>query len=189
MAVYKRAGLKAKLSPRPTLRALSIADRGIADAEVGHTEEIMKNYPNLIKVDAQLFTFFGRAYALKPEIQSFKKEDLKKYRTGVKRGSYWDQEFIKGIPVTKVESCNQLFDILMAGRIDIGLCPDGVFNNQSNEQREKHKNIRAIGPPIVALPMYHYVHKKNKHLIPLLEKTIREMVTDGSIDPTRSWLK
>lgn len=56
----------------------------------------------------------------------------------------------------------------------------------------KNKNFSVNGwesltPPLVETNLYHYLHKKNKPLVPTLSDSLQEMQRDGEINREREW--
>ncbi len=187
--IYETAGLNLELLPQPTLRSLNNANNGVVDGEAGKLERSVEGFSNLIKVDAPIFTYTGQAYALRPDIETYKPSLLDSAKMGIKRDAQWALDAIGDRKVLKAESCRQLFELLLAKHIDVALCPSRIKNNLDPSLAAKYRAVRPLEPPIVTFPIYHYVHKSNQDIVPLLEKTIRQLTLDGTIDPRESWLK
>jgi hypothetical protein len=58
--------------------------------------------------------------------------------------------------------------------IDFLLLPDYIINKIKGSLTEglqtKFKKVYKLEPPVIEVKIYHYLHKRNKHLFPLLEK-------------------
>lgn len=56
------------------------------------------------------------------------------------------------------------------------------YNGITTISKMKLKNVREMDPPLESIPVYHYVHKTNKHLVPVLKYIIKEIYEDGTAD-------
>lgn len=73
-----------------------------------------------------------------------------------------------------------LFRALDHGRIDISV-EDRVLGILTLKQLSI-KGVRILEPPITRVTLYHYINKKHQHLVPKLEKALRQMKKHHEID-------
>ena len=174
--VYERAGLKAEFIPLPHKRSLLSANQGIMDAEVGRISGLEKRYPNLLRVNVKLLDLFGAAYVLdESPITIYRRELLDTVRTGAIFGVQWSLKELDGRDAEMTVDYDKLIGMLIDKRMDMAL--GTTFSVEAALKRKGYRDtrIRILEPLIFCEPLYHYVHKKHAHLIPLLEKTLREL--------------
>ncbi|BBO72067.1 hypothetical protein DSCA_59970 [Desulfosarcina alkanivorans] len=85
---------------------------------------------------------------------------------------------------TTVNSNESLFKILGARRVDIIVITR--VNGLEVMQQLKIPGIRPLEPPIESYPLYHYRHKKNRHLMPEITAALEEMEKEGLIKKIRA---
>ena len=108
-------------------------------------------------------------------------EDLKAYSiarvSGVRHSELCSAGFKN---VTELFDSNKLIRFLALKRSDIGI--DARINGLIYAKRLKLSHrVKAIPTPLKTRLLYHYVHEKNKHLIPLLDTVFKKMVKSGEM--------
>ena len=43
------------------------------------------------------------------------------------------------------------------------------------------KDIKALEPPLDSLPLYHFLHRKNKELVPLIGEKLKALKEEGFV--------
>jgi len=174
--VYERAGLAVEFVPLPHKRSLAQANEGTLDGEVGRIAGIEKDYPNLMRVNVRVLTLTGVAYVMESwGISRYDDLLLDKVRLGTILGVVWSKKKIGNRHCVFVNDYKTLFNMLLARRIDMALASsisaEAVFKSGLVDSGK----IRKLDPPIHIAPLYHYVNVKNAGLVPLLEKTLRQL--------------
>lgn len=179
--VYEKAGLKAKFIAIPHKRSVKNAHNGITDGDVGRNPVVETKFKNLRRVGVPISESLGSAYTSNENIKSFDHDQLKNYHVGYVHGVHW----VEKLNITNAKTVNtyeQLAKMLHNKRIDIALGTDISMDAALINLGENINNIRKLNPNANISPTFHFVHKKNEAIIPLLEKTILKIKNDGYWD-------
>lgn len=177
--VYERAGIQAKFIPLPHNRSLASANEGTVDGDVGRITSVEEKYPNLLKVNVKLMNVTGAVYTTNKDISLYHDYLLKEYRVGHVLGVSWTYNKMKGLKSTTAHDYKALFEMLIMDRVDIVLATGASADAVLNDLGEKASKVRKLQPFIFTSPIYHYVNKKNKVIIPRLEKALKELKEEG----------
>jgi len=79
------------------------------------------------------------------------------------------------------DSLEQGIRLLENNRIDIMLY-FGIPATAAIREIYPHSKIRKISENFIEVPLYHYLHKRNQHLAPKIEKALRRLVSSGERD-------
>ncbi|MBU6952289.1 ABC transporter substrate-binding protein [Hahella sp. HN01] len=178
---YQRLGLTLKVLPQPGQRSLLTADSGLIDGELFRIKGMDEIYKNLIRVPIAIVEIDIVAFSRKENsIVITGWESLTPYKVGYNRGVKVIEENL--LPPTRVEPSNTVenaLKMLDAGRTDIAI--DGLLNGLMIINDLGLDNIVSIEPPLEVIHGYHYLHKKNLHLLKPLTEVLREMEEAGVI--------
>ncbi|MBL7004300.1 MAG: hypothetical protein ISR69_09770 [Gammaproteobacteria bacterium] len=166
--VYNELGHTLTILEYPQGRALIESNAGLVDAELFRVEGIDKQYKNLIQVPGAISFSRILAYVKKDSHLTPKNwTDLKGLRVGYVIGAKIVERKLKGIRSVGVHRPEQLFDMLKRGRLDVAV--------YTATTAKIHDDIIPINTPLLKVPVYHYIHKKNKHLLILLRDSIQQL--------------
>lgn len=178
---FERLGYQIIIRHRPVERSIREANRCDADGEFMRIEGIERLYPNLILVNEHLFNFEFVTFTTLPVLKIEGWTSLFNTRVGIVIGWKIVEEQLAGVKLRyDVPDPISLFKMLEAGRIDAAVYAR-LQGSYILEQLEI-SGIRIIEPPLAVKPMFLYMNKKYLKLIPELERVLREMKSDGSID-------
>jgi polar amino acid transport system substrate-binding protein len=182
---FKRIGREAQIVPLPAERSLINANRGINDGDLLRVEGIEKAYPNLVRVPVRLIDFEFVAFSKKtvPPISGW--NDFKPYSVAIIRGwKILETNVLGTAGLTKVEDAEILFRFLESDRADIAIY------ERLQGYHVIHKlgltDIHVVEPPIIIKPMFLYLHKKHRRLIPALEKALKQLIQDGTYETIKA---
>ena len=181
---YRRIGYEVRFDDLPGRRALEWADSGLTDGDVARIEGTEHKFPNLLRVKVPVIHFRGVAFAKTVDRPVHCWEDLEGLRIGVVRGIRYSTLGTEGMSPYFANDMTHLFTILDMGRIEVAVA---VLRAGQIEIARHFKNsgIRVIGSPLYSAPLYHFVHKKHRELVPRLEAVLSEMTTSGEMQ--RLW--
>lgn len=176
---YARAGLKMKPVFMQLEQSLISSNSGQTDGEMARIKKISMNYSNLLIVPVPLITVHAIAFSTNKDIYISKWSDLKDYRVTIVKGTKFIEAATQDINRTLVMHFKDAFHALQEGKTDIIVVPKlagltAIFLN-------KYKNIITVSKPLKSLPLYHFVHKKNANVIPLLTPILQKMRDSGEI--------
>ena len=168
----------------PGKRALQMSSSGILDGESNRVGAIAERYPTLIKVPTPFTEITATAFYIDDNISVRKREDLAKYRLGVLNGVVFSKKITKGYNSIGANSVNALFKILQNNRVDIVIFTE--FSGQVEIAKNfKHTGIKSSPVALLKIPVFNYLHRKHRKLVPLVDAAIREMLQTGEIDNIR----
>ncbi len=178
--VYADLGFTVSAQTFPAERALLTANSGGSDGEIQRVDGLSEVYPNLIKVPESIFFLEGSAFVKDPRIKIYKWDSLKSYVVGIPRGIKYLERNTEGMNRVVVASVEQLFYLLEAGRVEVVV----ISTNYGRAFLKKNKitDVKIQTPPIIKVPLYHYLHKKHVLLVPKVAAQIRVLKNKGVID-------
>lgn len=183
-AAYAKLDIEVEGVTLPAARALAQSDAGLTDGEVHRIKDIENKHPNLIRIDVPINAVEGIALSCGSQINDMSREALSKLRIGIKVGNIYAENWVKGFPrVTRLPDEKKLLELLMAGRLDVFIVdrPWGISQSRMKGQ----ECLRINEPPIVTIPLYHYLHIKNVELVPRITSILRTMKTSGEMQTIR----
>lgn len=173
--VYAKLGHNLTIQEYPGGRALIESNAGHVDGELFRVAGINSEYKNLIQIPGPVSYSRIIAYVKKgSDLSPVKWSDLKGLRVGYVSGAKIVEIKLQGIQSTAVQSPEQLFYMLEKNRLDVAIyvvtsakTPEGVV---------------PVDPPLLEVPVYHYIHVKNKQLVAPLQDTIRRLTEQGELE-------
>jgi len=182
---YKRIGHAVEFVKLPNRRSLIQANDGACDAETVRIGGLDKTYKNLISVPVAVTELHGVAFMRHhngthpPEINTW--QDMKGLDIYFIRGEVYAERGTVDLGAKTVGTYNQLFTMLEQGRIDIGI---GIEHVGQIELAHNFPNssIHTHGEPLLRAPLYHYIHRKNEHLLEPLSQVLQDMSASGELD-------
>lgn len=170
---YHSIGCQFTLKKLPGLRALVESNAGRTDGELIRKDGLNVEYPNLIQVKVPVTTISLRAFSAKKEIVLKNNwQSLEKYSIAYERGTIViEKNLRKAAKLQTVDNIKASFLALKRGRLDIVLI-DKSSGIKLIKELELEKDIFIIPSFEVETKLYHYLHKKNVHLVEPLEKAL-----------------
>lgn len=179
-AAYGRLGIEAVGKLEPEGRSLADSTEGYLDGEVHRIEGTERDFPELIRIPVPINKHEGVAFAYRNDIAVEGWESLEGYRVGRLIGIVFAENGLQNMSnVTALPDINKLFDLLVAGRLDVVVyVRDGLVSQQKRLQDEQ---LHIIEPPLIVEPLYHYLHTNHKALVPRITRVLQQMQADGEI--------
>jgi len=180
--IYSQAGLELIIEPMPAVRATIESTTGKIDGESHRVEAYGDIHRELLiiplsyySIDTNLFTQRGH-----PDTDK-SLEDLGDYNFAILKGVKQSEELTSGLAqVMAFENSEMMIRFLMLGRADFAIL--SRLHGMEIIKKLDAENIIPVEPPLLKTYLFHYIHQKHAHLIPLLEKTIREMRKSGALE-------
>ncbi len=178
---YERIGISIIVTPLPTKRSLLMADRGDVDGEAGRIPGTEKQFTNLIPITSAPIAFVEGGVFSKTHREKIRTwSNLKGLKVAIRRGELYAEKGTRGLSPLVADHYPSLIKLLMNDRIDVfvGIKSDAFFELRKNPN---YNLIKMLEPPLYSAPLFHLVHKKNKDIVPRLEKVIFNMQKQGEI--------
>ncbi|QJB55529.1 transporter substrate-binding domain-containing protein [Pseudodesulfovibrio sp. zrk46] len=177
---YSRLGYDIVIDHFPAQRALVMANEGLVDGEAGRVAVIEEHNHNLIRVPTPIYintvVAYGRKGAYDPK-SGWK--GLGTCKVGTVLGYKFIESKTRGVRRAQVTSYTQLFDMLMADRVDV-VVAERLESLEAYKGCD-HSCMHMLSPPLAQKPMYHYLHKRHASLVPAVNKVLMEMYEDGTM--------
>ena len=135
---------------------------------------------NAIKVKTPIASTEIAAFVRDKNLPIRKYMELKPYRVGHPKGFTIFDERLKEIPKT-VPATDQktLFKSLAMGTTDVVV--DASYSLCAVKKLELEKEIFMLEPALEKVLGYHYLHARHQHLLTKLEKELKALTDDGTI--------
>ena len=176
---YKRIGYEIDITRFPGKAALEKSNAGEVDAELQRIDGISSKYPNLIQIHIPVNYLQGSAFATNAAFPVNGWYSLKPYRIGIVKGILFAQQGTEGMDVKAADSYQDLFLLLDRAEVDVIVVTR--IKGLVAIRDQKVKGMKELEGLLEQMFLYHYVHKKNKALVPGLEKAFKQMLIDGTI--------
>jgi polar amino acid transport system substrate-binding protein len=189
--VFQDAGLHLEVEPMPAERARVEAVSGRMDGDLCRIASYGDFNPTMIRVPTPFATSDIALFALKARKISIKSvQDLAKYRLVIIRGVRTSRDIVDRLPnllsVNEVTEIDQLMKFIAEGRADIGIMSD--FAGLITLKRLKIESVVSMGV-IDSLPLYMFLHPKNKDLLPRIDAAISARAKTGELKKWRAQYK
>lgn len=176
---FRRIGVQLEIDDIPAKRALVNANKGIHDGDLARVSGVTKRYPNLLPVPEITWIAEIGGFSKDPTIKVTGWESLADYHLSYIRGwVIFERNIKQSKSLTQVVDPERLFTLLTNNRTDIALYERkmgyGVIAEMGLE------GIHEIKPSLTIEPIYIYLHKKHRALIPQVAQAIKEMKQDGT---------
>jgi len=197
---YKIASSKAPLTPRierilrkaygeighniefvnmPPKRRLVAANSGRVDADLVRVRGIEKEFKNLVRIEEPIYTMtFVAVIHSSNNISISGWDDLKPHKFAYQRGHKFVELKTAGMNRVPVGSAQQILKMVGAGRLPVGVLLLGA----ARLLIPNIGDIRILEKPLHVVTTYHYVHKKNINIVPLLNNAIKLLRKSNQIN-------
>ena len=182
--IYQKAGIEVRFEKYTSALSLRLSSQGNIDGETHRIYSLAKDFPNLVRVPTAFSYVAPSAFVNKQSGINFKVEgwsSLAQYHVGAVQGMRFAELGLKSRmdSVESVSSSDQLLRMLQSQRIDIAVT--GQINGLYHIKALGLNNIEVLTPAIEKEDLYHYLHQRHQALVPLLDKTIQQMIASGEL--------
>lgn len=178
-AIYNKLGIDITITAMPGNRAMLETVSGRKDGEImriwsygiEHTETIRIPTP-YYQLETMAFFRQGEAINLKTAA------DLARYSVLKVRGVKHTNNITKGLSdIYDYDDTESMMRALQRNSVALTHITDGQFAIR----KAGLKGIVQLEAPLATFPLFHYVHRKNSHLVERLNKAIVEMKQSGEL--------
>jgi len=180
---YQRLGIELVVDRVPAKRALRMAAEGDSDGELVRIAGLEFEHDGLILVPVPVGVVEGVVFTTRPPFSVSGWSSLLSYRVGVQRGLRTLERGRYGMEVLLASSTSQLFELMIADRVDTIVVPN--LTGIKVLKTSGLKGVRQLNPPLFSHDLYHYLHWKNRDLVPAITEVLRTMRSEGRIKQIR----
>lgn len=175
---YAKLGFELRFVPMPPKRTNYMWDNMQLD---GISVRVFDPHlHNAIKVKIPIASTEIAAFVRDKNLSIRKYADLKSYRVGHPKGFTIFDDRLKEIPKTApANDQTTLFKLLVMGKTDVVV--DASYSLCAIKKLELEKEIFMIEPTLEKILGYHYLHARHQHLLTKLEKALKALTDDGTI--------
>lgn len=173
---YAELGYTIIRSEMSGFEALKSSNEGKFDGELLRIDGITNQYSNLVQVPIPVTFFQGVVFSTKYYFPVDSWYSLESYRIGIVDGALYAERGTIGMNVIKANDAGQLFELLSNHKIDVAVTSKIIGQLYMKDIPE----IKEMEGILETQFLYHYLHKKNMHLVPDLEKILKRMLLDGT---------
>lgn len=177
---YLRANIPIKTIFIAPEESLQRSNSGEIDGELARINTLPELYANLMIVPVPLVYVEAVAFSNNTKIKIQKWEDLKNYSFTIVKGTKFIEKNTKNLKKDFVLNFSEAFSKLRKKETEIIVIPKKAAIGLSLKMHEC--NIEAVSPVLKRLKLYHFVHKKNAHLIPIISPILKRMKDSGEIE-------
>jgi polar amino acid transport system substrate-binding protein len=179
--IYKNIGINVTVTPLPAQRAQFVANTGEKDGEIMRIWSYGDENIETIRVPTPYYYLETMPFSLKErQLDIRDKNDLKKYKLAKVRGVKHTNNITKGMNnVYEMTSTENMFKMLINGIVDVALT--NTLDGKLTLERLGYGNIEYSIKPLAVLPLYHYINKKHKALVPVINQEILRIRENGEL--------
>lgn len=179
--IYQRLGHTIEITPLPAKRAQLAAVSGQLHGEIMRIYTYGEENPSVIRVPTPYYSLETMAFVhVDRNLKIDSKDDLASLFVAKIRGVKHTNNITEGLTqVLDMSSTEDILKMVNSGKVDVALT--NTIDGFLTIKKLGLKKVVAIDKPLATLDLYHYLHKRYQYLIPELDKTIREMQRDGSL--------
>lgn len=178
---YRRIGYDIAIVEYPAARSIKFANTGKYDGELARLSIVQKKLDNLVMVPTPIFGLKQIVVTKNKVFVPDGWKSLQPYTAASLIGyKYTESKLIEhDIKHGLVTRFEQILKTVKAGRFDVGILAnlDGL-----QAMQESGIYLKILEPEIDSFFIYHFIHKKNKHLVPLVNEQLQQLREEGFID-------
>ncbi|MCX4029258.1 transporter substrate-binding domain-containing protein [Endozoicomonas sp. SM1973] len=169
---YQKLGINIHFLRLPAERSLVLTNQAVTDGELFRIDNINLAYPNLIKVPTPYLVAEHMAFSKTKQFTVKGWESVKPYRICFRIGYKVAEHNTRGFNIVLVNTNQQALHMLNSNRVEVVILDRLIGLNSI--QSLGFKDIKMLTPPLQTTPLFHYLHKKHKKLVPKLNTIIQE---------------
>ena len=177
---YKKADLEIKPFFTSLTRSLELSNTGEVDGEFARIKKIHTLYPNLLQIPVVITSVEAIAYSKNKNLNIKSWNDLEGHNFTIVKGAKFIEKATKNLKKSHVDSLKEAFNRLNKDKTEIIVIPKKAAIRLI--LKNEYRSIRPISNALQTLDLYHFVHKKNAHLIPVITPILEQMSNSGEIN-------
>lgn len=176
---YNRSGITIKPLFLTLADSLQQSNTGITDGEFARIASITRFAPNLRQVPVSIIQVQAVAYSKNKSLVINNWEDLRGHKIVIVKGAKFIEMGTANIERVLVPTFEDALELLEQDKTEIIVIPKLAGINLI--YKKKYHHIKNISNSLQTIKLYHFVHKKNSHLIPVILPVLKEMEKSGEI--------
>ncbi len=172
---YARLNMDVRFEDMPLARSLMESSSGFVDGELCRMEGLEKQYPTLVCVPVPVHRVEMLAVSVKGGIRISDWDSLKGMRVARRNVLVVMRNLPASVEQVVIERYEHGASMLEEGRVDVLVAPRSLVRSLAWLER----GFQVHEPPLVSIPLFHYLHRKHEALVPVLGRVLRDMEREG----------
>jgi len=177
---YKKANIEINPLFLTLQESLKRSNSGETDGELARISTITRFSPNLNKVPVSIISVEAVAFSKNRSLAINNWNDLRGHKLTIVKGVKFIETGTKGLQKNFVATHEDALQLLQSDQTEIIVIPKLASINLIYQK--KYHEIRPISKSLKRHKLYHFVHKKNIHLLPIITPILQEMKNSGEIE-------
>lgn len=179
--IYQKLGLTINITPLPAKRAQRDANSGIRDGEIMRIYTYGLENKNVIRVPTPYYFLHTCAFTLATsDIQLNALSDLSSHQLAKVRGVKHTNNATRGMKnVSDSDNTREIMNLVSSGLADVALT--NKMDGLNTLKKFQTKRELKLNKCFTKWDLFHYLHKKHKALVPLLNQEIKQMESSGEL--------
>lgn len=174
---YKEIGINVELIDFNRDSALVAANEGVLDGQLAKIPGLSDTYKNLLRLDTPLLDFKLNLISFCNNCTLSDMHSLVIHSTYPAPAKYLESNPYSG-QLYKVKSVSTLLNLLMQKQVSAALVIGFYLDPYMQKLQDAGIKITTLHSQHV----YHYLHKKHKHLAPAISATLKQFKQSGKMD-------
>lgn len=181
---YGRLGIDIERVDMLGQAALEASSQGKTDGEVQRIDGVSIRYPDLIQIPIPINYLQVNLFVARDDLPLTNWASLRPYTVGVVKGILVAERNAQGLNTVFVSAYAELIDRLESGEIDVAIMPQ--INGLEAIKNRGTNTVYDTGIVLERAFLYHYLHKSQADLAPFIEKILKAMLLDKTIQTIRA---
>lgn len=181
---YKKVNINIKPLFLTLEESLHRSNSGDTDGELARISAITQFTPNLNKVPVPIISISAVAFSKNTSLFINNWSELRGHKLTIVKGAKFIEIKTNGLKRHFVATIEEALQLLQSDQTEIIVIPKLASINLIYQN--KFHDIKAISNSLEKLELYHFVHNKNIHLIPIITPILQEMKKNGEINFIRN---
>ena len=177
---YKKANIEINPLFLTLQESLQRSNSGETDGELARINAIPRFSPNLNKVPVSITSVEAVAFSKNTSLFINDWSDLRGHKLTIVKGAKFIETETKDLKRNLVATFEDALHLLQSDKTEIIVIPKLASINLIYQN--KYHDIKPISNSLKRLKLYHFVHKKNLHLIPVITPILQAMEKSGEIE-------
>ncbi|MCW8934355.1 MAG: transporter substrate-binding domain-containing protein [Gammaproteobacteria bacterium] len=177
---YKKADIEITPLYLTLQESLERSNAGETDGELARISTITRFTPNLDKVPVSIISVEAVAFSKNTSLVINNWNDLRGHKITIVKGVKFIETETKGLERNFVATHQDALQLLQLDQTEVIVIPKLASINLIYQN--KYHDIKAVSNSLKSPELYHFVHRKNRHLIPIITPILQEMKNSGEIE-------
>ncbi|TQV67269.1 transporter substrate-binding domain-containing protein [Exilibacterium tricleocarpae] len=181
--MYAELGYTISVVNMPHRRSFKTANDGRElDGVLLQVEEVMAGFDNLLRVESTFYEVesfvWSRDAGLKLDVDGW--ASIRPYRIGIDQQKLFGISRTEGFNRIVAKDPRQSIKLLAGGRVDLIIMTG--FEGRYYGRRQSETRLRRLEPALYSTPLYHYLHRRHRELLPHISRQVRTLSDSGEIN-------